>query len=449
MSHSYRQAIHQAKFIFIIILFLLSGCNQAVLSLDTSPTHSQTQSPTQVPATATSEPTPTVTNTATPSPSPTPTPQPEIDPQEFDYTMLDVMQWEGKLRVSDIEKHEPGYMVQVREGFKTVMYELPLFEISEEAEESYFSGLRMLDIPEGTKFELLETRKIRGENGQNITVGIMRNHSSTSIATGMGLVILSAETEDGKIINFTESSTDDISVTSFFLENGRQDQLALSLFLKNLLEYQIENGPFKAGEEYSLVEITKIISTDEFRRLLFHPERNNISLDTVVSSLAHTLVNKNHVAFRIPETITNENVNFTGGYDSVFSDKYTIGVKINGGSAPENDMVLTFQEGENGETEYYITGDMTGMRRGDILPIGFISFYLSSEISQGELEENLRRMEEVYEKHLGWEKGEEEPLTESATGYKYYLFESDLGPERLRHVFKVIYTPMERSDFFK
>ena len=27
-------------------------------------------------------------------------------------------------------------------------------------------------------------------------------------------------------------------------------------------------------------------------------------------------------------------------------------------------MVLTFQEGEYGEIEYYITGDMTGMREG-------------------------------------------------------------------------------------
>ena len=99
MRNPYRHVIHQAKFIFIIILFLLSSCNQAVAPVDTSPTHSQAQSPTQVPATATPSHTPTVTNTATPSPSPTPTPQPEIDPQEFDYSLIDLMNWEGDLTV--------------------------------------------------------------------------------------------------------------------------------------------------------------------------------------------------------------------------------------------------------------------------------------------------------------------------------------------------------------
>lgn len=395
--------------------------------------------------------TPTLTPEPTPTEEPTPTPQPEIDPKEFDYSMLDLMQWEGELEVSDIEKLNPGYIVQVREGYKTVMYELPLFAFTKEDENSYWAGLRILDIPEGTKLELLEVKKIHGKNGQNITVGTIRNHSSDNTFTGIGMVVLSAETEDKEIINFTETAThvDDISVTSFFLENGRQDQLPLSLLLKNLLEYQKENGPFKAGETYSIVEIAKITSTDEFRRLLYTPEGNNVSLDTVISSLAHTLINKNHIAFRTPKTINNENANFTMGYDAIFSEKYTNGVKINGGSAPENDMILTFQEGKNGEAEYYITGDMTGMRRGDVQPIGFISFYLSTKLEEGELESNLKRMTEVYEKHLDWERGGEEPLTENATEYKYYNFFSELGPEKLRQVLKDIYIPMKKSDAFK
>ncbi len=460
MKNSLRQLAHQTKFIFFIILIFLSACSQSIVPAEKHPTNTTTptltRTPTLVPPTATPSHTPTVTNTATPSPTPSPTPQPEIDPQDFDYSMLDLMQWEGELKASNIEKHEPGYIVEVKEGYRTVLYELPLISLEEYEEdkvkESYWNHITILDIPEGTKFELLETRKVTGENGESITVGTLRNHSGVAMNVAVGVVVLSAETEEGETINFTKSSeSEEIAVGNLFAEGSTTEQLVLSLFFRNLLEYQKENGPFKAGEEYSIVEVAKIISTEEFKRLLNWPRGNNGTLDTLVATLTHLLINENNIATRTPSKV-GEKIKVHGapiGLGVTLSDEHTCGVTIDGGNAPENDVVLTFQEGENGETEYYIIGDMTGIKDGYTGRVGYVTYYIKSELEEGELEASLKRIEEVYQKHLDWEKGEEEPLSEDATSCVFYSPKSPEGFEKLKQVLNAIYTPASKADFYK
>jgi len=403
--------------------------------------------------TPTLEPTPTMTVEPTATLEPTPTPIPEIDPQEFDYSMLDLMQWEGELKASNIEKHEPGYIVEVKEGYRTVLYELPLFPLDEDrVKDSYWNYVTILDIPEGTKFELLETRKITGENGESITVGTLRNHSGVAMNVAVGVVVLSAETEEGETINFTKSSeSEEIAVGNLFAEGSTTEQLVLSLFFRNLLEYQKENGPFKAGEEYSIVEVAKIISTEEFKRLLNWPEGHNGTLDKLTATLSHFLMNEHKIATRRPSKLAEEIGAYGGpiGLNVKLSDSYTCGVRINGGNAPENDVVLTFQEGENGETEYYIIGDMTGIKDGYTGRVGYVTYYIKSELEEGELEASLKRIEEVYQKHLDWEKGEEEPLSEDATSCVFYSPKSPEGFEKLKQVLNAIYTPASKADFYK
>ena len=459
MKNSLRQLAHQTKFIFFIILIFLSACSQSIVPTEKHPTNTTTttptltRTPTLVPPTATPSHTPTVTNTATPSPTPTATPKPEIAPQDFDYSMLDVMQWEGELKASNIEKHEPGYIVEVKEGYRTVLYELPLFPLDEDrVKDSYWNYVTILDIPEGTKFELLETRKITGENGESITVGTLRNHSGERVGCAVAVVVLSAETEEGETINFTKSSdSEEIAVGNLFAEGSTTEQLVLSLFFRNLLEYQKENGPFKAGEEYSIVEVAKIISTEEFKRLLNWPRGNNGTLDTLVATLTHLLINENNIATRTPSKV-GEKIKVHGapiGLGVTLSDEHTCGVTIDGGNAPENDVVLTFQEGENGETEYYIIGDMTGIKDGYTGRVGYVTYYIKSELEEGELEASLKRIEEVYQKHLDWEKGEEEPLSEDATSCVFYSPKSPEGFEKLKQVLNAIYTPASKADVYK
>jgi hypothetical protein len=459
MKNSLRQLAHQTKFIFFIILIFLSACSQSIVPTEKHPTNTTTttptltRTPTLVPPTATPSHTPTVTNTATPSPTPTATPKPEIAPQDFDYSMLDVMQWEGELKASNIEKHEPGYIVEVKEGYRTVLYELPLFPLDEDrVKDSYWNYVTILDIPEKTKFELLETRKITGENGESITVGTLRNHSGERVGCAVAVVVLSAETEEGETINFTKSSdSEEIAVGNLFAEGSTTEQLVLSLFFRNLLEYQKENGPFKAGEEYSIVEVAKIISTEEFKRLLNWPRGNNGTLDTLVATLTHLLINENNIATRTPSKV-GEKIKVHGapiGLGVTLSDEHTCGVTIDGGNAPENDVVLTFQEGENGETEYYIIGDMTGIKDGYTGRVGYVTYYIKSELEEGELEASLKRIEEVYQKHLDWEKGEEEPLSEDATSCVFYSPKSPEGFEKLKQVLNAIYTPASKADFYK
>ena len=439
MRNPYRQAIHRSKFIFIIILFLLSSCNQAVVPLDTSPTHSQTESPTQAPMTATPSHTPTATNTATPSPSPTPTRQQEIDPQVFDYTMLDLMQWEGDWEVSDIEKHKPGYIVEVREGYKTMLYAAPLYDEHLEIEDYYY-GFHELDVPEGFNFELLETRKITGEDGRNVIIGILRNGGGITTCEGVYAIALSAENERGERIDFVNEQSEIIataSISDLLGDLALKDQAASMLLLRNILKYQQEHGPFLAGETYSIREIANMQS-DEFQRLFHYPDGSNLTLDKTVGTIVNLLVNESRVAFRTPTTVEG-NVGTIMSLNSTFSERETYGTFLKRGpvtgDVPENDAVLTFVEGKNGEKSYYIDGDV--MEQAGAF---FESIYLKSNLSDEEIAKSIEEVDATYQMYLEWDRTRRPSFTqeEILDLHKYYYGRLSDNEEELQRMYALI-----------
>ncbi|MGI6259250.1 MAG: hypothetical protein ACOYKC_05265 [Anaerolineaceae bacterium] len=444
MRNPYRHVIHQAKFIFIIILFLLSSCNQAVAPVDTSPTHSQAQSPTQVPATATPSHTPTVTNTATPSPSPTPTPQPEIDPQEFDYSLIDLMNWEGDLTVESKEELEKGYIVKVREGYKTLLYTTPLF--SEDRDDNFLQyGIVNIDIPEGFKFELQEIKKIVGEDGQSVTVGVLRNGTGLTASRGVQSIVLSAEDEEGGMINFTEKTEEDKSMFSyvdFFGYTHLKDHQAGALLLRNLLEYQKENGPFVSGQQYSLKEVADMYS-EEFDRLFHYPDGSNLGLSDVMSGLTWFLTEENNVATRTPRKVSTTIVpviNINTKY--IWGERY--GVFAMRSDNPENDSILTFKKGPNGEEEYYIGGDVLAINHHL-----YISFYLTDNID--DIDISIAEANEVYEDLVNWDRTNHVFTEEEENETRRYLLGISKEDEikKIDAIIEAIYPARNKSFFFR
>ncbi len=338
--------------------------------------------------------------TPTEIPTPTPTPQPEIDPQEFDYTMLDLMQWEGDWEVSDIEKHKPGYIVEVREGYKTMLYAAPLYDKYLESP-SYFYGLHEFEMPEGFNFELLETRKITGEDGRNVTIGILRNAGATASTEGAYAIVLSAENERGERIDFTTEQSEAMataSIADFGSNLPFEDQEAAMLLLRNILKYQQEHGPFLAGQTYSLREVADM-QTDEFQRLFYYPDGTNPTLDQTVGTITNLLVNESKIAVRTPEMV--ENGRAFVSLNTVIDAREIYGTRLKRGSAtgdvPENDVILTFVEGPNGEKSYYIDGDVM-----ENTANFFLSFYLKDNLSDEDIAESIAEVDEIYQMYLEW-----------------------------------------------
>ncbi len=456
MKNSLRRLAHQTKFIFFIILIFLSACSQSIVPAETpsANTQAQTQSPTLAPATATPSHTPTVTNTATPSPTPSPTPQPEIDPQDFDYSMLDVMQWEGEIEVSNVEKHQPGYIVEIKEGYKTVLYSTPMFKETLE-NEYYIYGLRQLDMPEGFKFELLETRIITGEDGRNITMGILRNASDNSGVEGMYGIVLSAENPEGEKISFTTTEQPEImaiaSIASLTGSLHRKDQMSSMLLLRNILKYQEEHGPFLAGETYSLREIADMQS-DEFQRLFYYPDGTNITLDDAAGTLTNLLINTTRTAFRTPSVVDKEVVIPILALGTTRSDRETYGTRLkrgpNTGDVPENDVILTFKEGKNGEKSYYIDGDVMEQ-------VGryFLSFHLRNNLTEEELETSIAKVDEAYQKYLEWDRTRHRFDREEILALEKYLYgelaEDEEQLQRMYSIVRKIFPLIAKKKYFR
>lgn len=393
--------------------------------------------------------TPTLTPEPTPTEEPTPTPQPEIDPKEFDYSMLDLMQWEGELEVSDIEKLDPGHIVEVREGYKTVLYSLPLFNDFPEDKYNY-TGIRIFDIPEGFKFELLETRKVTGEDGKNITMAIVRNASSQRTCEGIFSVVLSAENEDGEIINFTQEKADimaSASIGDFYGSLHWKDQESSMLVLRNIMEYQKQHGPFVAGNTYSIRDVANMES-NEFSKLFYYPDSSNITVDQTVGTITNLLINTTKTAFRTPKRV--EDGAGLAGLNTVFSNRKTFGthLKKNPSDSSDNDVVLTFQEGPNGEKSYYIYGDT--MERGGMY---YLTFYLAENLDKDILEKHTNSVNDIYQMVLDWERtghlfkwGEVEGLQTYLYGELFY---DEAKLKKWESVIRKIAPLIDYDDFFR
>jgi hypothetical protein len=368
--------------------------------------------------------------------------------------MLDIMQWEGEIEVSHIEKHQPGYIVGIKEGYKTVLYSTTIFKETLEFE-YYIYGLRQLDMPEGFKFELLETRTITGEDGRNITMGILRNAGGISTVEGMYGIVLSAENPEGEKITFTTTEQPEImaiaSIADLTGSLHRKEQMSSMLLLRNILKYQEEHGPFLAGETYSLREIADMQS-DEFQRLFYNPDGTNLSLDKTAGTLTNLLINTTRTAFRTPSVVDNEDVAAITVLNSTRSDRKTYGTYLkrgpNTGDIPENDVILTFKEGKNGEKSYYIDGDVMEQ-------VGryFLSFHLRNNLTEEEIETSIAKVDAAYQKYLEWDRTGHRFDREEILALEKYLYgelaEDEEQLQRMYSIVRKIFPLIKKEKYFR
>jgi len=397
-------------------VLLLNACSPlqiqagAVPIIDNTPTSTLSNPlPTEESSSPTSTPKTYETEIPTPIPTeiqePTPTPEPEIDPEEFDYSMLNLMEWEGELKVENKEELGPGYVVKVRPGYKTMLYVTPLFDDYNEESGDWLrfkdtnTGMKMTEMSEGFTFEILETKEIVGEDGNMIKIGVVRNGSGSGPGWSVISLVLSAQTENG-MINFVEEAEEDISVATRIDFSGDSHTIDIAsefLTLRNILQYQKENGPFRAGETYSLREVADMDS-DEFQKMFFYPDGRGAGVDSVSTALGRFLIKTKSVARRTPYGISDwmNNVSAVTGIDATLRESSLYGTRFlkEDTGKPRNDLILTFKEGKNGEDAYWIDGQGWFEAQHSLLTFQL----LTSDIDN--IDQSIEEIDEIYQKIL-------------------------------------------------
>ena len=287
------------------------------------------------------------------------------------------------------------------------------------------------------KFELLETKDITVENGQKLTIGIIDNVSTTETTRGVLSIVLSAETEEGEKIFFTEECNDGVMATVTIEDikgNTHPEQIRQFPFLlKELLAYQEKNGPFLAGQKCSFREILK--ERDEnFFRAMFTDNIPETYLNDSLASLTRVLIEQNKFAKRIspmPDYATP-----TVGINMIASGLKIYGVNIKDNDKPEDDIILKFIEGPEGETSYYIDGDIIVENRFCIL-----NFHITQE--EPKWGEKIKEAEDGYV-NLRLSKSDDQ-----VEGWKRYFLFRLTAEEKVDEIARKIYKPMSIQRFMR
>lgn len=175
-----------------------------------------------------------------------------VEQKDFNYEILNIADWSNYELDSIVEK-EAGNKIKVTE--ETSMYMIPLRKdnfLKEDGE------IREIRAPYGSCFEIAEVRTIVGPKKEEIKIGVIANTYGGNIVSAL---LLEAKDENGVSINFVNeenenSETVSYTVTEDFIYPNKVENTLIAL--RNIAEYQEQNGPFEKGKEYSYIEMTGI-----------------------------------------------------------------------------------------------------------------------------------------------------------------------------------------------
>jgi hypothetical protein len=173
----------------------------------------------------------------------------EQEEKRFNYSILDIRTW-NDYEVGDIEKKAPGYVVEIENP--TSLFVIPVMkdDFLDESRE-----IQEVIIDKGLIVELAEIRRIVGPGGEVVEIGLLSNtYGEESVAA----IVLNATDASGQEINFTNKRENNESVTSYIaLADSIYPNKIINIFtaLSNISKYQDEEGFFKAGTEYSYLEL--------------------------------------------------------------------------------------------------------------------------------------------------------------------------------------------------
>ncbi len=186
-----------------------------------------------------------------------------LDTQEdtIDYTQYDLSKLQ-EYTLSSIEKMDEGYVVDVL--MDTPLYLVP-FEKDERGQFDTDDDGSMMQIVanEGMTFEIEEKRLLENIDGSIIELGIIANTFGSEF---VGAIVLNSNINNKERLFTEENEEFENAVTYLMFGNEIYPNKVKNVLLglMNISEYQDKHGPFKLGNEYSLLSMTGLDNYGKF-----------------------------------------------------------------------------------------------------------------------------------------------------------------------------------------
>ena len=188
--------------------------------------------------------------------TPTPTETPFNAPistiekeKEFDDSVINTETW-STYSLEAVEQKEEGYGV-------TTTNEAPMLLIPVKNDNllDYDKQLKEIIIPTNSSFEIAQIRTLKGENGQEIKIGLVAN---TYGANATAAILLEAKDSNGTQVSFAREKSEKTNIVTYIATEDYiyPNKIANTLTaLKNISEVQDKNGPFTQGNIYSYSDL--------------------------------------------------------------------------------------------------------------------------------------------------------------------------------------------------
>ncbi len=217
--------------------------------------------------------------------------------KEFDDSVINTETW-STYSLEAVEQKEEGYGI-------TTINEAPMLLIPVKNDNllNYDEKLKEIIIPTNSSFEIAQIRTLKGENGQEVKIGLVANTYGANVVAG---VLLEAKDSNGTSITFTKEKDEKTNIVTYIATEDSiyPNKIENTLIaLKNISEYQDKNGPFTQGNTYSysdLVGLTNQSKLAEYEYGLTSTKAEVkaggvCAMATGLSSLIHLQEDEGHV----------------------------------------------------------------------------------------------------------------------------------------------------------
>lgn len=236
----------------------------------------------------------TPTPTETPFHVPTSTIEKE---KKFDDSVINTETW-STYSLEAVEQKEEGYGI-------TTINEAPMLLIPVKNDNllDYDGQLKEIIIPTNSSFEIAQIRTLKGENGQEVKIGLVANTYGANVVAG---VLLEAKDSNGTSMAFTKEKDEKTNIVTYIATEDSiyPNKIENTLIaLKIIAEKQDKNGPFTQGNTYSysdLVGLTNPSKLAEYKYGLTSTKAEVkaggvCAMATGLSSLIHLQEDEGHV----------------------------------------------------------------------------------------------------------------------------------------------------------
>lgn len=176
----------------------------------------------------------------------------EQEEKRFNYSILDIRTW-NDYEVANVEKKAPGYVVEIENP--TSLFVIP---VQNDGFIDEAGQVQEVILSRGLVVELEEVRELEGPSGETVEIGLLSN---TYGAEAVCAIVLKAVDSSGEDIDFTSRKESNEGAVSYVaLYDSIYPNKIVNIFtaLSNISRYQDENGAFRAGTEYSYLELIQL-----------------------------------------------------------------------------------------------------------------------------------------------------------------------------------------------